>query len=319
MTNEIVVPEIKFEVDYKPSTIEIKNEDYLKKLVDEVVKKYGSLVFTEKNIAEAKKTRTELNNYQKMLEDQRKAVKKEYNEPLKVFETKIKGYVKQIDSVNDGIKDGIADYESTQTHIRKQKINELIAEMLEAHDLTENDIQDLEIETSLFTQAAFTKNGKGEPTKKTIETIHNKLGYISLEKKRINDDKKTVREFAELSGLEPYAWESLIDQSFSSADVIKKIKKAVEQKEADKAEQERLRIAKEEYEAAIKIVEKEKQKMIRKTFVDLETGEVVADLQDEVIPNTMTFILEISGTPQALMAMNNFMKKNNISYRKVAK
>lgn len=238
MTNEIVVPEIKFEVAYEPSIIEIKNEEYLKQLVDEIVEKYSVLVFTEDNISEAKKTRSELNNYRKLLDDQRKAIKKEYNEPLKAFEEKIKGYVKQIDSVNDEIKDRIADYDFKQMQIRKQKIDDLIAEMLVTHELTENDIQSLDIDKSLFTQTAFTK--KGEPTKKTIEAIHNKLGYISLEKKRIIEAKNTVKEFAEISGLEPYAWENLIDQGFSSSDVIEKIKQAVEQKEAEKAEQERL-------------------------------------------------------------------------------
>ena len=314
--NELTTTDIKFEVAYEPSTIEIKNEAYLKQLVDEIVKKYGVLVFSEDNISEAKKTRTELNNYRKLLDDQRKAIKKEYNEPLKAFEEKIKGYVKQIDSVNDEIKDGIADYDFKQMQIRKQKIDDLIAEMLITHDLTGNDIQNLDIDKTLFTQTAFTK--KGEPTKKTIEAIHNKLGYISLEKKRITDAKNTVKEFAELSGLEPYAWENLIDQGFSSADVIEKIKQAVEQKEADKAEQERLRIAKEEYDDAILKLEKEQQEERQDRVINVETGEIVeSSANSTVCDEVMEFTLRISGPKSKLHALNEYMRKQGIRFEKV--
>ena len=312
MTNEIVVPEIKFEVAYEPSTIEIKNEDYLKQLVDEIVEKYSVLVFTEDNISEAKKTRSELNNYRKLLDDQRKAVKKEYNEPLKGFEKKIKAYVKQIDSVNDEIKDGIADYELAQTQIRKQKINDLITEMLITHELTENDIQSLDIDKSLFTQTAFTK--KGEPTKKTIEAIHNKLGYISLEKKRIFEAKNTVKEFAEISGLDPYAWEELIDKGLSSSGVIEAIKQAVEKKEAVKAEQERLRIAKEEYDAAIQKSEEEKQATVQDLVINTETGEIIERPDEDKV---LTFTLEIRGLTSKLFLLKEYMKKQGITYKNV--
>lgn len=312
MTNEIVVPEIKFEVDYKPSTIKIKNEDYLKQLVDEIVEKYSVLVFTEDNISEAKKTRSELNNYRKLLDDQRKAVKKEYNEPLKGFEEKIKAYVKQIDSVNDEIKDGIADYELAQTQIRKQKINDLITEMLITHELTEHDIQSLDIDKSLFTQTAFTK--KGEPTKKTIEAIHNKLGYISLEKKRIIEAKNTVKEFAEISGLDPYAWEELIDKGLSSSGVIEAIKQAVEKKEAVKAEQERLRIAKEEYDAAIQKSEEKKQATVHDVVINTETGEIIEPPDEDKV---LTFTLEIRGLTSKLFLLKEYMKEQGITYKNV--
>ena len=312
MTNEIVVPEIKFEVAYEPSTIEIKNEDYLKQLVDEIVEKYSVLVFTEDNISEAKKTRSELNNYRKLLDDQRKAVKKEYNEPLKGFEEKIKAYVKQIDSVNDEIKDGIADYELAQTQIRKQKINDLITEMLVTHELTENDIQSLDIDKSLFTQTAFTK--KGEPTKKTIEAIHNKLGYISLEKKRIFEAKNTVKEFAEISGLDPYAWEELIDKGLSSSGVIEAIKQAVEKKEAVKAEQERQRIAREEYETAIQKSEKEKQATVQDVVINTETGEIIEPPDEDKV---LTFTLEIRGLTSKLFLLKEYMKEQGITYKNV--
>lgn len=69
-----------------------------------------------------------------------------------------------------------------------------------------------------------------------------------------------------------------------------------------------LRISREEYEAAIIKSEKEKQTTVGTTIVDLETGEAIAAVEDETTLKTMTFTLEISGTYQALMTMNTFIK-----------
>ena len=248
MSNEVQVLE-KFEVDYQPSTIEIKNESALAEMVESTAKYYESLVFTDDNIPEAKKARADLNKIATLLDDQRKTVKRGYNEPLKSFEDKIKAYSNRIKSVGDSIKESIDEYEAEQVRIRMGKINQLIDEMLDSHQLVPTDLAQLEIPKSWYTQSAFTK--KGEPTKKTVEEVHGKLGYIALEKKRIDEAKSAVRDFAELSGLDPYAWENLIDQGLSSGEVIDRIKQAVEQKKADEVERERQRIAKAEYDAAM--------------------------------------------------------------------
>lgn len=316
-TNELTT-ELKVGVSFKPSIIEIQNEESLKKYVDEKVAFYSSLVFTDENISEAKQSRTELNKIKNMLDDERKKVKNEFQKPLTEFEGKIKKYTGQIGLVIDGIKQDIDSYEAKQTEIRLEKLHELFSEMLEPHGLSNDDIKDLEVDKGWYNATAFTK--KGEPTKKTIEAVHNKFAYIALEKKQIADAKNTVKEFAELSNLDPYAWENLIDQGFSSTDVIEKIKQAVEQKKLDQEEKERKRIAKEEYEAAMAKLSEERHESIGNTTIDIETGEVINEKEPEIAePKTMTFVLEVTGTFQALSAMNEFMKQNGITYRKVAK
>lgn len=316
MSNEVQVLE-KFEVDYQPSTIEIKNESALAEMVESTAKYYESLVFTDDNIPEAKKARADLNKIATLLDDQRKTVKRGYNEPLKSFEDKIKAYSNRIKSVGDGIKESIDEYEAEQVRIRMGKINQLVDEMLDSHQLVPTDLAQLEIPKSWYTQSAFTK--KGEPTKKTVEEVHGKLGYIALEKKRIAEAKSAVRDFAELSGLDPYAWENLIDQGLSSGEVIDRIKQAVEQKKADEAEKERQRIAKAEYDAAMKKIRQDSQQQVGDHTVDIETGELIPDFEKEPEKPLMTFTLEVTGTFEALSEMNDFMKSNGISYRKVGK
>ena len=314
MSNEVQVLE-KFEVDYQPSTIEIKNESALAEMVESTATYYESLVFTDDNIPEAKKARADLNKIATLLDDQRKTVKRSYNEPLKSFEDKIKAYSNRIKSVGDGIKESIDEYEAEQVRIRMGKINQLVDEMLDSHQLVPTDLAQLEIPKSWYTQSAFTK--KGEPTKKTVEEVHGKLGYIALEKKRIAEAKSAVRDFAELSGLYPYAWENLIDQGLSSGEVIDRIKQAVEQKKADEAEKERQRIAKAEYDAAMEEVRKRSQEQVGNVIIDGSTGEIVEPVEKQETDEVMTFTLEISGPKSKLHLLNQFMTDQGITFKKV--
>jgi hypothetical protein len=235
---------------------------------------------------------------------------------LTEFERKIKKYTSQLALVIDGIKQDIDSFESKQTAIRLEKLQELISEMMVSHNLTDDDLKDFEIDKSWYNATAFTK--KGEPSKKTIEAIHNKLGYIDLQKQQILSSKQAVKEFAELSGLDPYAWENLIDRGLTTADVIEKIKQSVEQKRLDLEEKERQRIAKEEYDSAMSKLAKEQFSKVNDTTIDMETGEVIK-VQEQFEPEILTFVLEVTGTYEALASMNEFMKQNDISFRKVAK
>ncbi|MEO1782273.1 DUF1351 domain-containing protein [Enterococcus diestrammenae] len=314
MSNDLQALE-KFDVDYKPSTIKIKNESALAEMVESTAKYYETMVFTDDNIPEAKKARTDLNKIATLLDDQRKAVKRSYNEPLKLFEDKIKAYSNRIKSVGDGIKESIDEYESEQVKIRTGKINQLVDEMLDSHQLVPTDLAKLEIPKSWYTQSAFTK--KGEPTKKTVEEVHGKLGYIALEKQRIAEAKNAVKDFATLSGLDPYAWENLIDQGLSSGEVIERIKQAVEQKKADEAEKEQQRIAKEEYDAAMAEIRKRSQEQVGNTVIDGSTGEIVTRIEQKETDEVMTFTLNITGPKSKLYELNRYMTEQGLTFQKV--
>lgn len=60
MTNDLTT-QLEFKVDFKPSEITINNETKLKELVDVTISRYGSLVFTDDNIPEAKQAKADLN------------------------------------------------------------------------------------------------------------------------------------------------------------------------------------------------------------------------------------------------------------------
>lgn len=313
MTQEVTT-ELRFDVNYTPSEIKIENEEQLQKIVEAVSARYSALVFTDDNIPEAKKARADLNKIAERLDTERKKVKKEYSAPLKAFESTINQYRDQIKDVSDGINVSIRSYEDEQTKIRYEKIASLINEMMEPYELTADDLiaANFEIESAWTNKAALTT--KGEATLKTVKAIKDRIGYISQEKKRVIADKETVRQFAELSGLEPYAWDNLIDQGFTSAEVIDRIKAGVEEKKREEERKAARAKANAEYEAEIAKLEAEKQQVVDDKTIDVETGEIVQkrDKRKKVT-------LEIYGTDEQFRALINYMKENDLSCRRVEK
>lgn len=301
--------ELEVGVRYTPSEIIIENEDYLAKSVDNLVSLYGSYVFTDDNVPEAKNAKTSLNKVKKILEDQRKDVKKKYSEPLNVFEERIKSYVEKIDSVKNNIDAGIKDFEEREREKRQLVLDQVIADMAPNYEIS---VEELEIDPSWTNKTNFTK--KGEVNSKIVKIIADKMGFIALEKRRIEGDKKTVQTFADLNGLEPYAWENLIVQGHSVNDVLERMKQASEQKKRDEEERARQSAAEKEYQEAMAKLEQEQQQTIGDKIIDQETGEVVEKIiEDEILK----FTLEISGPKSKLYALNQYMTDQGIEFQKV--
>lgn len=301
--------ELEVGVRYTPSEIIIENEDYLAKSVDNLVSLYSSFVFTDDNIPEAKAAKTSLNKVRKILDDQRKEVKKNYNEPLKSFESSIKSYVEKIDQVKNNIDVGIKDFDERERQKREEVLKTTIADMAPNYEIL---VEELEVDPSWANKTNFTK--KGEVNSKTIKVIADKMGFIALEKSRIEGDKKTVETFASLNGLEPYAWENLIIQGHSVNDVLKRMKEAAEQKKIDEEERARQSAAEKEYQEAMAKLEQEQQQTIGDKIIDQETGEVVEEIiEDEILK----FTLEISGPKSKLYALNQYMTDQGIEFKKI--
>ncbi|MBO0460072.1 DUF1351 domain-containing protein [Enterococcus hulanensis] len=301
--------ELQIGVNYTPSEIVIDNEENLSSIVEHLVNTYGSLIFTDDNIPEAKEAKASLNKVKKTLEDQRKDVKKKYNEPLKLFEGRIRSYVEKIDQVKDDIDSGIKDFDERERQKREEVLKATIVEMASNYDVS---IEELEVEPNWTNKTNFTK--KGEVNSKTIKMIADKMGFIALEKRRIEGDKKTVQTFATMNGLEPYAWENLIVQGHGVNDVLDRMEQAVEQKTIDEQEKARKAAADKEYQEAMEKLEKDRQQAVENKVVDVETGEVVKELVEDEI---LKFTLEIIGPKTKLHELNQYMTEQGIEFKKV--
>lgn len=315
--NELTT-DIKFNVDFKPSEITIQNEEQLEKLVEATVTHYSSLVFTDDNIPEAKEAKTKLNGISKLLDDQRKEVKKSYSEPLKAFELKINTLRDRIKDVSNNINDGISDYEEKQKELREAKLMETLAEMAPNYEI---DIAAVEIKPSWLNKGSFT--AKGELTKKVLEEIAGIMALIAKENQRIKDDKAIIFNYAKAVGLDADGWASWIDKGHTSAEVMKQIDQAAHDKKA-REEQERIaeeqRLvqeeeaakAREEYEREMKAL---RERQVNEKTVDTETGEIIQEdpeLIRQEVEDKQTVTLKLTGTHEQLSALNEFIVNEGI-------
>lgn len=311
-SNELAVTDIQFAVNYTPSKITIENEDQLEALINKVTEHYGVQVFSDSNIPEAKEARAQLNKYVKAMEDRRKEIKREFTQPLTQFESVMKGYVEKITTISDGIGEGIKKYEEEQRAIRLEKIQ---AEMLKLSELFNVEPDVIEVHSNWLAKSAFTTKDEVRP--KIIDEIKDKMKIIAMERDRVAADKATITDYAEIAGLDPYAWANMIDQGWNVADVREKIKQAVEDKRLREEQAEQRRIAQEEHDAALaKLAEEQAIQQAQQSdsgnMYDRETGELIQGQEQVVSPKQMTVTLQLTGSLDQMNALNRYLVDNGI-------
>ena len=121
---------MKFEVQtFKTGAIQF-NKEPLKKALEEQLKKYQNLVIAdETQVAEFKKTRASLNAVIKSFDAERIRIKKEYCEPLLVFESDVKELTEMIGQVMINIDTQIKYFESKKKEEKIKEIEEIMSSL----------------------------------------------------------------------------------------------------------------------------------------------------------------------------------------------
>lgn len=297
-----------FEVHFEPSVISVKNEDKLTEMVEKTATHYKSLVFSDDNILEAKQARKELNDITKMIDDQRKAVKNGYSAPLNEFEGKMKKLTGTIKEVSDGINAGIKDFDERERLKREAELNQKIVEIAESKGVPPEMIGINDRWT----------NKTGFLGKKMIEEIESAADIAWTEIQRIEGDKKVIGSYATVKGLEPDSWTEMVVNGHTAAELMPLIDKAAEDKANRLAKEEQERKAKEEYDAAIAQMEREKQAQVGDVVVNQETGEIVNEIPVQVPePETQTVVLKLTGTIDQFQALNLKIVELGIAVKEV--
>lgn len=306
MTTDLTT-QLEFKVDFTPSQITINNEAKLKELVDATIARYGTLVFTDDNIPEAKQAKADLNKIAKLLDDQRKAVKKEYSKPLKDFETKINGYTNQIKLVSEGINESISTFEESEKAKRLDKLVSTIEEISPHYGI---DSSELTINPSWLNKGNFTT--KGELNKKTLEEVTFQMKQIADANKRIESEKAIIGNYAKAVGIEPESWVAQIENGLFASDLMKQIDATVAAKREREERELKEQQAQAEYEQAMKEL---KERQVENNVIDQETGEILEespDLQRQEIEEFKTVELRLTGTHEQLTALNKFITGEGI-------
>jgi len=279
MSNELILKD--FAIDFKAPEITVANEDELANAIKQYAKKYDGLVVTEETLADSKKARADLNKLSKALNDRRKEIKRNYNAPLKEFETKIKQWDSNLHNAMDGIDVGIHEMEEQQKADRIKKVQETIAEMAPNYGV---DVSEIEIKTGWLTKSISKKKLLDEIAgeMKFAKDHHEKVAMIQ----KYCDDKKM--------SFEPY---KRLAETFEPLEVMKQIDDDIEAQTKREEAQKAARQAK---------LERQKENTVEvngKSF-DKETGETVREEQK------ITFTLQ--GTEEQITGLARYIKAMGI-------
>lgn len=163
--NEVIVLNTKVELG-----LITENLDKVKGSIEEYAKQFEGLKFTEEQYSEAKDFRKELNSQINLIDDARKSVKKQWNEPLDAFEKKCKELSAIIEEVKTPIDKQIAEFDEREKAEKKKECDKLINEAILT--LPEN-YQDIINKSGgiAFNDKWLNKTNKLPAVKKDIEGI----------------------------------------------------------------------------------------------------------------------------------------------------
>lgn len=113
------------------------NYDEISNHLDGVLEKYKGLVFSDKDVAECKKTIAELRKGQKSLDEFRKATKKQLTESVTAFESQCKVLYKKFETVIEPLTAQQAQFETDRKELKRGEIQSFIDALVADHLLAD--------------------------------------------------------------------------------------------------------------------------------------------------------------------------------------
>jgi len=312
--NEIQVKTI----ELKPAMVKF-NYDELSNILDESLKKYDGLTFTEEDATECKKTITELNKGKKLLDDYRKKTKKELTASVTDFENRCKELNKKFDAVITPLKEQHQAFEKKRKEEKLQKIEEVIAQIIEEFELEEKYAVQIKVDGSYLNKSKTIKSIKEELTANAE--------WLKTQQEKEKTDKELIKSTVELANskhevnLTETAYVRLLD--YKDVDVIKNQILDDAQNEAEKKIQEEKRnqvIAEQKETEPILQQEENDIPFADYTTVEIEDSFIDDDfINDPFVPRQNVLIkqYEVIGTKEQLEGLKKYMATNGIEWEVV--
>ncbi|MBC6163329.1 DUF1351 domain-containing protein [Listeria booriae] len=307
MANEIMNTDEQADVNvtYIPATIEIRDFEKLQQFVTEYASKYQNLVFTAENVKTAKSVRTELRKIERTIDDRRKDIKKQINQPLDEFEAKIKVLTKVIKDTVAPIDAGIKEIENAEKAEKQKAILAIVEEIAEDRGVNSFRIIIDAKWSNKTTSEATIRAGVAEQVEKLVEEDERKAKDIAF-----------IEEYSLKRGIDSAgwsAWIALYNQGASVTEVISQIDAAEERK---RAEEERRRA--EEATAKIKAEQQQRYKEGVQQTIEVASAapeqsvqEILTEIEESAEPIRVA-LLELRGTKTQFEALNQYMKEYEI-------
>jgi hypothetical protein len=276
----------------------INNFSAIKAQVEAKIAPFVGLVFRDDDIRDAKGTLADLRKMRTVIEDKRKAVKKQWNEPYDAFEKEVKQITEIIDRPIMEIDAQIKDFEERRKQAKREECDAIIDLLLDAIE-NDGDRDFVKACTIVFDERWLNATTAITQVEKDVKAQIDK----------ILADAKTITEVCEADDM----LTDLLVEYQSSKDlsaVLMRRKRMVEQKEAAarlaetrKAEQEARRAQQEAQEA--KQAEEPKERTWLNPEVKTELPQ--AEPEAQASPNP-SIAFAVEGPVDALKALVAYLK-----------
>lgn len=274
-----------FGVQFTPTEIVINGKKELEQAVKQYADKYKDIAVTSATESDSKKILAELRKTSNELDNKRKLVKREYQEPLLDFEADIKAMQSQLSAVIEPIDTGIKELTEQHRNERKQEVTYLISEMAPNYGVKESDI---EIDPTWL--------NKTTSKKKILDGIAVAMTQLKHQRDALDKSKLVVSQYAKAKGIEPDGWLELLDQGKEIDYIFKQIDNAVSKRKIQ-----------EKNKQAEQLAEESHQKIIGSKVIDEITGEVVS----------RTVVMRIVTTVTKMEDLKQFMIENQIKFERI--
>lgn len=293
MANDLMtIKQGTFTYDFQPAEIKVNDYERLVETAEMIAKHYDNLVLTNAELSEINETHRELNSFIKGLDEDRKKVKREYNEPFEEFESKINHVTDLLKQPLQDIKDARDEILTKQEETRKEALYDYLERQLKGIEVR---IGDIEIPSQWTNKGNWTD--KLNPRKSLKEEIEKEIERIEEENKRKLKEREVLETFLDEKGMEHEGWTSQLEYR-DAFDIIKDIQRNEERKKQDEED-------KKQYEAERKrIIETEKEPVFERDF-------------EEVEPELVTEKIEITATRKQLEEIYKYLDLNLIKFKPV--
>lgn len=295
--NELAVKTIEFQ----PAKVEFNYEE-LEAILDENLKKYTGLTFTEDMATECRRTITELRKGKRAVDQYRIQTKKQLTESVTEFENQCKALNEKFDEVINPLVEQNDLFEEKRKDEKREKVQVILGKVVTEFELSEKHAAELVIEDSYLTKS------------KTFKSIEEELTtlaeHLKMKQDKRASDEEIIKGHVELTNtrheldLIESTYINLLDyQDFQEVrDRIESDAKSV----IEQREEEKRRLAEEQ---AIK--EKHDAEKVANEVVTPEPAVSTPEQNEEVFLE----VYEAIGTESQLVALEEFMKVNNIEFK----
>lgn len=300
MANELQVKTTKFE----PAVIEFNYEEFEKQL-DENLKKYQGLTFTNKEAVECNRVVAELRKGKTMVDQYRIKTKKQLNEPVKAFEEQCKTLNVKFDSVINPLLEQSKEFDKKQREEKLKRVEEIKDQVIADLSITEEIADLITIEDRYL--------NKSTTLKSIEEDMHEQANEIITQKQSEQQNVELIKAHVEIVNLRNEL--NLLDGSYlnlAAHKTIEEIRKLIDKDSQialeRKQQEEEKEIEDKRIAGAKKMKDQYDQEQFEKQMERVK--EVVSERVEEFLE-----VYEVIGTESQLHALEEFMKHEEIQFK----